>query len=67
MIHRDLREWIDDLENNGELLRIKEEIKLEPDVGAIGRAVCDFRGPGILAENIAGYHDARLSLFLHGT
>ena len=67
MIHRDLREWINDLEKNGELLRIKEEINLEPDVGAIGRAVCDFHGPGILAEKIAGYDDAKLSLFLHGT
>ena len=67
MIYRDLREWIDYLEKTGELVRIKDEINLEPDVGAIGKAACDLRGPGILTEKIAGYDDARLSIFLHGT
>ena len=56
---QDLREWIDHLEDEGELLRLKEEISLEPDIGAIGQAICDMnkRGlnaPGIVAENIVG-------------
>ena len=55
MIYRDFREWIVGLEKEGELIRIKEEIHLEPDSGAIGRAVLDIDGPGILAENIYGY------------
>ncbi|MFC2001331.1 UbiD family decarboxylase [Chloroflexota bacterium] len=55
MIARDLREWLGQLESEGELLRIKEELSLEPDIGALGKAVCDLQGPGILAENIAGY------------
>ncbi len=55
MIAWDLREWLDQLEKENELLRIKEELNLEPDIGAIGKAVCDLQGPGILAENIAGY------------
>ncbi len=55
MIARDLREWIAQLEKEKELLRIKDEIKLEPDVGAIGKAICDLQGPGVLAENVYGY------------
>ena len=67
MTYRDHREWISALEASGELLRLKKEISLEPDVGAIGRAVADIRGPGVLAEKIYGYREAKLSIFLHGT
>jgi UbiD family decarboxylase len=56
MIARDLREWLDQLDSEGNLLRIKEELNLEPDIGALGKAVCDLQGPGILAENISGYN-----------
>ncbi|MFC1872280.1 UbiD family decarboxylase [Chloroflexota bacterium] len=66
MIARDLREWIDQLEKAGELIRIKEELKLEPDIGALGKAVCDLEGPGIFAENIAGYNTP-LSICLHAS
>jgi UbiD family decarboxylase len=55
VIAKDLREWLSQLEKEGELLRIKEELKLEPDIAALGKAVCDIQGPGILAENVAGY------------
>ncbi|MBI4186685.1 MAG: UbiD family decarboxylase [Chloroflexi bacterium] len=64
MIYRDLREWIDHLEKAGELLRLKEEIKLEPDAGAIARALSDVQGPAILSESIFGFQDARLAIGL---
>ncbi|MBI2854464.1 MAG: UbiD family decarboxylase [Chloroflexi bacterium] len=67
MAYRDLREWLQALDANGELLKIKEEIRLEPDVGAIGGALCELQGPAVLAENICGYRDARLTLRLHAT
>ncbi len=67
MIYSDLREWITDLDKHGELLRIKEEINLESDVGAIGQACRAVNGPGILAERIHGYKDARLSIYLPGS
>ena len=67
MIYRDLRQWISLLEKEGELLRIKEEINLEPDVGAIGAACREIDGPGILAEKIAGYRNACLSIYLPGS
>ena len=64
----DLREWINHLDREGELLRLKEEISLEPDVGAIAKAICEMnkrggRAPGILAENIAGC-DKKLAIGL---
>lgn len=59
MPYKDLREFIKALEAEGELLRIKEEVKLEPDIGAIGSAIAELndRGanaPGVMCENIAG-------------
>ncbi|MBI4186462.1 MAG: UbiD family decarboxylase [Chloroflexi bacterium] len=63
-MYSDLREWIAHLESEGEFLSLKEEIKLEPDAGAISRALCDVRGPGIIAENIHGFKDARLAIGL---
>jgi 4-hydroxybenzoate decarboxylase len=55
MPYKDLREWIQRLEEEGELVRIKDEISPEPDVGAIGRAVGDIAGPGIFIEKITGF------------
>jgi UbiD family decarboxylase len=55
MIARDLREWLDQLENEGELIRIKEQLNLEPDIGALGKALCELQGPGVLVENVARY------------
>lgn len=55
MIFKELRQFIDYLEKDGELVRLKEEIQLEPDAGGIGRAVLDVDGPAVLAENIYGY------------
>ncbi|MFC1894175.1 UbiD family decarboxylase [Chloroflexota bacterium] len=63
MPYRDLRDWIERLEKEGELLRIREEISPEPDVGALGRATCDIEGPGILAEKITGF-EGRLATCL---
>ncbi len=64
MVYRDLREWIEHLETEGELVRLKEEIRLEPDVGAISRAIADVQGLGVLADNIFGFHDARIAIGL---
>ncbi|MFC1815012.1 UbiD family decarboxylase [Thermodesulfobacteriota bacterium] len=66
MYYRDLRDWIQALEKEGDLLRIKEEVKLEPDVGAIGRAVCDVEGPGIFIENPSGIKTP-LTICLHAS
>ncbi len=66
MAYQDLRDWIAHLENNGELIRIKDEISIEPDAGAIGRAVCDLESPAVLAENVAGFKTP-LAIGLHAS
>ena len=52
---KDLREYIDRLEKEGELLRIKEEVDWDLEVGAIIRRSYDLKAPAPLFENIKGY------------
>ena len=66
MAFKDYREWVAFLEREGELLRIDKEIPPEPDVGAIGRAICDVEGPGVLLENVSGFN-IKLAIGLHAS
>lgn len=66
MPYRDLRDWLERLERENELLRIKEEISLEPDVGSIGDAICSIEGPGIFAERLTGVKTP-LTIGLHAS
>ncbi|MBI2832129.1 MAG: UbiD family decarboxylase [Chloroflexi bacterium] len=59
MPYSDLREFMKDLDKHGELMRIKREVKLEPDIGAMGAAIAemndrDINAPAILCEKIYG-------------
>lgn len=65
MIYKDLREWIEALDKEGDLLRLKDELPLEPNAGAAARASCNLQGPGILFEKPAGYH-RKMAISLHG-
>ena len=68
MSYYDLREFLNRLEQEGELYRISDEVLPEPDIGAIARASCNIPdgGPGIICENVAGYH-VPLAFCLHGS
>ncbi|MBI3077880.1 MAG: UbiD family decarboxylase, partial [Deltaproteobacteria bacterium] len=55
MAFRDLREFIDRLDQQGELLRIKDEVDWHLEMGAIGRRALDLRAPAPLFENVKGY------------
>ena len=55
MSFRDLREYLDRLEEEGELMRIKEEVDWNLEAGAIIRRAQDLRAPAPLFENIKGY------------
>jgi UbiD family decarboxylase len=55
---------MDHLEKEGELLRTKKEVQLEPDLGAISRAISDRQLPGVLADNIYGFENARVAIGL---
>ena len=66
MSYRDLRDWIDALERDDELIRIKDKVVIEPDAGAIGRAICDLESPAVLAENVAGF-ETPMAIGLHAS
>ena len=53
--YADLREYINRLEEEGELKRIKAEVDWNLEVGAIMRRANDLRQPALLFEKIRGY------------
>jgi UbiD family decarboxylase len=52
MAYRDLREWIQKLEEAGELKRVGAEVDWNLEIGGILREICDRSGPALLFENI---------------
>ena len=64
-----LRDFLANLEQNGQLLRIPQQVAPDPDLGAAGRAISDLgeETPALLFENIHGYRDARVALNVHGS
>lgn len=55
MSYKDLREFIDRLDREGELVRVRAQVDPELEVGAIMRKVFDKRGKAILFENVKGH------------
>jgi 4-hydroxy-3-polyprenylbenzoate decarboxylase len=55
MAFADMREYLDLLEKEGELVRIKKEVDCNLEVGAIACRAQDLRAPAPLFENIKGY------------
>lgn len=56
-VYKDLREFLATLEEEGQLVRIKEEVMPEPDIGAAGRAAANIENsPAILFEKVNGYN-----------
>ncbi len=55
MAFRDLREYIDKLEEEGELRRIGAEVDWNLEIGAISRRAIELRAPAQLFENVKGY------------
>lgn len=64
-----LRDFLDVLERNGQLLTIRDEVAPEPDLGAAGHAVNDLgeTAPALLFDRILGFEDARVALNVHGS
>ena len=54
MGYKSLRDCVNDLENHGHLIRIKEEVDPYLEMAAIHMRVYDAKGPAILFENIKG-------------
>lgn len=66
MPFRDLRSFLDALEEQGELMRITEQIEPKFEVGAINRLLVLQRGPAALFENIKN-SPAPVATFLFGS
>jgi vanillate/4-hydroxybenzoate decarboxylase subunit C len=66
---QDLRGFLEVLEKNGQLLHITEEVQLEPDIGAAGRAISQLgeKTPALSFEKIEGYKKARIVTNIHGS
>ena len=64
-----VRDFLEVLENNGQLLRIAEEVSLEPDIGAAGRAISQLGEtmPALSFEKIKGYKSAHIVTNIHGS
>ena len=55
-IYKDLREFLVTLEAEGQLVRVKDEVSPEPDIGAAGRAAANLKNsPAVLFEKVKGY------------
>jgi vanillate/4-hydroxybenzoate decarboxylase subunit C len=65
----DMRSFLEHLDEHGQLLRIEEEVMLEPDISAAGRGVSNLgtQSPALLFSNIKGYKNARIALNVHGS
>ena len=57
MAYKDLRDWIAELEQEGEIARIKTKVDWNLELGAVARENMDRRGPALLFENIKDYND----------
>ena len=50
-----LRDFLEVLEQEGQLVRIKEEVDPEPDIGAAGRAAANSQEkPAVFFEKVRG-------------
>ena len=67
--YQDLREFLSVLEQQGQLLRIKDEVKFEPDLAAAACALAQIGdgAPAILFDKIAGCIDAQVVMNVHGS
>ena len=56
-VYENLRDFLATLEAEGQLVRVKDQVMPEPDIGSASRAAANMSGdaPAILFENIKGY------------
>ena len=62
---KDLREWIDDLEERNDLKRITAEVDWDEEIGAITREISSQFGPALLFENIKGHRQTLVPPAIH--
>lgn len=58
-ICKDLRSFLQLLEEEGQLVRVKEEVMPEPDIASAGRAAANIKGgPAVFFEKVRGYRNS---------
>src|SRR4030042_5564966 len=68
MPYGSLRDFLVKAEEEGQLLRIKEEVRPEPDIRTIACAAAKVQGgPVVLFEKIQGYRDKKVVMNVHGS
>ena len=68
MPFQSLREFLAKAEQQGQLLRISEEVRPEPDIRTIAYAAAKVpQGPVVLFEKIQGYGDKKVVMNVHGS
>jgi len=67
MAYYSLREWIEKLEGEKELKRVKVEVDWDLEIGGILREACDTNGPALLFENIKDYKNTPCTRLFTGS
>ncbi|MGG3989327.1 non-oxidative hydroxyarylic acid decarboxylases subunit C [Bacillus smithii] len=69
MVYRDLRSFLEKLESEGQLLRVTQQVNLEPDLGSAARAINNLgdQSPALLFNYIHGYKNGRVALNVIGS
>jgi UbiD family decarboxylase len=69
MVYDDLRSYLAELDRQGQLLRITEEVAPEPDLAAAANAAPRLGdgAPGLYFDNVSGFTDAKIALNIHGS
>jgi 4-hydroxybenzoate decarboxylase len=69
VLHEDLRAFLTTLDREGQLLTVRDEVSLEPDLGAAACAVNRIgdTAPAVLFESVHGYRQQKVALNVHGS
>lgn len=69
MAYDDLRSFLDTLEQEGQLLRITEQVDPEPDIAAAANAAPRLgdRAPALWFDNVTGFENPRIAMNVHGS
>ena len=69
MPYDDLRSFLTALDEQGQLLRVTDEVAPEPDVAAAANAVSRMgeAAPALYFDNITGFTSARIAMNVHGS
>ncbi len=68
MSYRSLRDFLFTLEAEGQLVRIKEKVRPEPDIRAAASAAARMAsGPALVFERIEGFGERQIAVNVHGS